>query len=145
MAREVVSAEPMYGAIQTRAERICQLRVQGWTEQQIADELNCELIYVRQQIAKRMNHEADLTSAEERQVLLQLERDRLDGLVKAHWLAATNGDPRSSDVVLKCIQTRIKLEKLDAEDISAGNSTVLVIGGQEKDYLATLMAAAKES
>lgn len=46
--------------------------------------------------------------------LRETEVARLDRLMAAHWPKALKGDPKSSDIVLKCIAQRAKLLGVEA-------------------------------
>lgn len=68
------------------------------------------------------------------EMLLTLELARLDRLQAGHWAAATGGSQRSAEVVLKVIDRRIRLLKLDSADPS---------GARARSLLGDLAAALK--
>ena len=116
-------------------EKIYQLRLKGNNDRQIANELEISVEQVRHTLKVRLNLELDHESPEKRMSILQLERERLDHVLAAHWDMMEAGDRVSTEAVLKTIALRIKLEKLDQLDPETQQSTVLVIAGSERDYI----------
>ncbi len=55
-------------------------------------------------------------AVEDCSTMLALECARLDEIMRAHWSAAIGRDPKSTDVVLKTIEMRIKLLGLAAPE-----------------------------
>lgn len=93
-------------------------------------------------IRERLNKESRFLNSDERESLVALELARLDTLMQAHWpLAVQHRDKDSSAVVMNCIKLRIQLLKLDLADASMGAQTVLVVAGEEKDFIKGLKQA----
>lgn len=93
---------------------------------------------VTKAIASRLDREARSLSSDDRDALLQLELDRLDALQAALWFDAMSGDTRAVDSVHKIILTRLKVLQLDVPDASAMTRTVLVVRGNEDEYIEAL-------
>jgi hypothetical protein len=137
---------PVLGeVVDSRAVAIYKLMVAGHSTADIAERMDLTQRNVLEIVNTAMKTEANLISSSERKGILKLEMDRLDALQLAHWQAAMFGDPKSSEIVLKCIQTRIKAQQLDVIDAVDAQHTVLVIGGQEQDYIKALQAADDET
>ena len=122
-----------------RVRQAYQMKLAGKSLSEIADELRYSSIGdVVQAIRWRLDVDVSSMTSEERQSILALEIARLDALQEGLWLSATLGDPRSVAMVLQIIAMRSKLLRLDVPDAVTGQQTVLVIGGQEKDYVEQL-------
>ena len=122
--------------VSTRAEAAYEMRLSGKTHQEIADHLGyASGVEVAHAIAGLLQQDAARMSQEEVKSRLQMENDRLDRLLSKVWPSAMTGDPKSVEAALKITDRRIKINHLDAIDTSAQQHTVLVIGGQEADYV----------
>jgi hypothetical protein len=123
----------------SRAQAAYELRVQGKTLAQVAETLGYDSI---QDAATAIKEQFSLGAAsltdDERKFLLILEIDRLDRLQAAVWDAAMYGDPKAVDSALKIIGMRTKITGLDMIDSKGGQHTVLVIGGNQKNYVEQL-------
>jgi hypothetical protein len=120
------------------------MRLAGKTPTEIADELGyASGNEVRQAINAQMKSEATFLSEQGRNGILQMELDRLDRLQSVAWPSAMTGDPKSIEAVLKIMDRRIKITGIDAIDTAAQQHTVLVIGGQEQDYVKKLKELAE--
>lgn len=123
------------------------LRLSGMSQSEIAKQ---GLGYnsaqdVSKAITSRLKHEARLVSADDRSSLLALELDRLDALQAAVWSEAMSGEPKAVDSAVKIIMNRAKLLGLDLPNASEIAQTVLVIRGDEDDYVNTLKIAGRHS
>ena len=122
--------------VKTRAQEAYELKLGGKTLDQIADELgyasNTEVAHA---ISSQMKSEAQFLTSAGRAGILQMEMDRLDRLQQSVWPSAMMGDPRSVDAALKVMDRRIKITGLDSVDTQTQQHQVLVIGGQEQDYV----------
>lgn len=89
-----------------RRARAIELRAQGWTYEQIADELG----YANRGTVCHIVHDA-LTARQVEAVddLRFLERERLDALQVALWDKAMNGDTKAAESVLGIVMARIRL------------------------------------
>jgi len=124
--------------LMTRADYAYALAVRGLSYQEIGLELHCSADVVGQIISKQLGYEADQLSVENKNSMLALENARLNAVQRAHWSAMEMGDPKSSDIVLRVIALRSKINKLDVPDAVINQNTVLVIGGQQADYIEKL-------
>lgn len=144
--RQPKREEPVLGElVDSRAMAAYKLYRAGHSTAEIASRMDLTQRNVLEIINTQLKTEADLISSSERKGMLQLENERLNALQAAHWDAAMYGDPKSSEIVLKCIQTRIRANQLDVVEPEDAKHTVLVIGGQEQDYIKALQAADDET
>lgn len=120
------------------AEQAYRMRLRGMDYRDIAHELQLMPDQVLRYIDSRMKRAANDLSSVEKQGILQLELDRLNALQDAHWDAAMHGDPKSTDAVLKVMALRAKLLQLDTMEVSTTQQTVLVVGGDEHEFLEAL-------
>lgn len=119
-----------------------QLRLQGLSHSEIAH--TGELGYTDAQsvgkaIKTRLDREARMIPEQTRESLIALELARLDYVQAKHW-DGVGSNKDDSATVLNCIKLRIQLMQLDAADISAGQ-TVLVIQGDKDEYIDLLKSA----
>lgn len=121
------------------AEQAYRMRMRGMDYRDIAEELQLMPDQVLRYIDSRMKRSANDLSSVEKQGILQLELDRLNKLQDAHWDHAMNGDPKSTDAILKIMALRAKLLQLDTLDSTATTSNVLVVSGEsEEKFIAAL-------
>lgn len=122
-----------------RADQAYALQRKGLSLSKIAEELNYSgASAVSRSLSERYSQQAKAITSLEREAILNLELDRLDELQAAHYESATYGDLKATDEVLKIMTLRMKLLKLDVPDASTDKNMILVIGGQEADYVAKL-------
>lgn len=95
-------------------------------------------------INEQLKVEATFFVANDRQALLRMSLYRLDALRSAVWPAAMHGDPLSVDRALKIEQQYMKASGTDIPDTQVDKHMVLVVGGQEKDYVAKLKLMADD-
>lgn len=94
-----------------RAAKALDLRQQGRTWQQVANELD----YAdRSGAYKAVQRLLDRTEFESVQEHRALESDRLDALHASYWPAAIHGDVKAAELVLKISAQRCRLLGLDA-------------------------------
>lgn len=131
---------PIEGEIvQSRADAAYELLLAGNSLHEIAEKLQFkDASDVYQFIQRRFEIEAKHLSVEDRKSLLALECARLDRLQAAHWQSAMYGDLGATAAVLKIMAHRAKITGLDAVDTQTNQSTVLVVGGMEADYVSKL-------
>lgn len=127
--------------VETIAESSYRLLLAGKTKEEIAEQLKITPQRVVDVINSRMKTEASMITSEERNGLIQLQMDRYNALLAAHWQAATFGDFKSTELVLKTMAEMNKLNRLGDLDPEANKSAVLVIRGEEENYIKALMAA----
>lgn len=115
------------------------MKLGGTPLREIADQLGYASAHeVTTAIAAQMKVDAKFLTETGRTGILQMELDRLDRLQAKLWPAAMMGDPKSVDAVLHVMDRRIKITGIDAVDTSTQQHTVLVIGGNEADYITKL-------
>lgn len=143
---EVASPEPLEGTLaRPKAWHAYQLKLAGLSLSEIAARLNYTSGgAVAKAIKDEMLSAAKDIEPEDRETLLDLEVERLDYAQSKIWMAVEAGDPKAIELLLKIISLRTKLRGLDTFDASAGIQTVLVVGGQESDYIAKLKELAGE-
>lgn len=129
----------MGALVNSRAEQAYELKLAGMPLREIADRLGYASAHeVTTAIAAQMRIDAKFLSEAGRTGILQMEMDRLDRLQEKLWPAAMMGDPKSVDAVLHVMDRRIKITGIDAVDASTQQHTVLVVGGNEADYISKL-------
>lgn len=134
-AREAISGE----LVRSRIEQAYELKLSGKTYQQIADELGWANAYdVASALRNRFKSDATKMTTDDRESILQMELDRLDRLRQVHWEAGMLGDLKSAEILLKITDRVVKLAGLDQIDTATQTHAVLVVGGQEEDYVAKL-------
>lgn len=89
-------------------------------------------------LEKRFKYESSFLSVTGRESLLQLQITRLERILGFAWVGMEEGDVGSMDKGLKAIDMISKHANLYVQDSQTGQQTVLVIGGQEADYVAKL-------
>ena len=89
---------------------------------------------------KRVVQASKLFHGNDREMVKQIELDRLDELQKPFYLAATSGDLKSAEYVLKVIAMRMKLHQLDQSVVDSASemSRVLIVGGTQAEFLEAL-------
>ena len=123
----------------SRAEQAYQMRLKGMSPSEISAHLQySDGTAVTRAINERFKIEASQLTSEERESMIAMEMARLDALQAAVWDSAMYGEAKAVDTALKIIQTRVKVAGLDQIDTSTGKNTVLVIGGQQADYVESL-------
>lgn len=106
-----------------RAQESLELRRQGKTWQEIADDLGYADRSGARKAVERLLDRTEFESVDEFRVL---ESDRLDALHQAHWDKAINGDVKATELVLKISAQRCRLlglnrpERLVVEPVPTG-------------------------
>jgi hypothetical protein len=92
----------------TNQVRALELRIQGLTLQQIADQIGVSKARAYQYVSEGLAelNETCVIHAEE---LRRLTTEQLDQLLAAHMPAAINGDTKAAGVVLRALDSRAKL------------------------------------
>jgi hypothetical protein len=125
--------------VATRAMEAYQRKMAGWTLREIADDLGyASDVEVANAITRQMKSEAKFLTDAGRAGILQLEIDRLEALHRAYFQSAVNGDREDAKFVLSVADRLIRLTQLDSIDTKTQQAQVLVISGQEEDYVAKL-------
>lgn len=125
--------------VKSRAEEAYEMKLAGKPLREIADELGYDdTSEVSRAINSQMKMGAEFMSVEERSGILQIELDRLDRLHEKLWPSAMMADLKSVEAVLHIHDRRMKAAQMDKTDTATQQHTVLVVGGQEADYIKTL-------
>lgn len=139
LADEAIDGE----LVKTRAMEAYEKKIAGWSLSEIAEDMGFSSVNdVSQAISRQVTHEVQFLEESDRETILGLELARLDALWKALYPSATYGDPRA---VLACLQIsdrRMKWSGTDMPDMAKGQHTVLVVGGDESNYLEKLKGMA---
>ena len=144
---KVVSSEESEAEMRRRDARVYELRIQGNTFEQIANEVGYSGPSGAWQAHQRIKSEWIFESVEEAR---QLELMRLDELQVAVWDRAINGDLPAAHCVLKIMDRRAKLLGLDkpekvevnkwdinAEDLDAEVERIVnIINEREDQFMA---------
>jgi hypothetical protein len=124
--------------------RVRELRLQGKTVPQIAAELNLKPSTVKQSLTNHLKAEAARLDEVEIGSIIQLEMDRLDHLIQAHWFAAQTGDIDSGRMLISVSKERrewLKWAKPENTGEVGITNNILVVGGSESEFIASLDAA----
>lgn len=118
-----------------------QLRLKGWSPAEITKK--GKLGYsspadVTKAINARVKLEARKMDSDERDTVLMIMLDQCDALIKAYWDLAVNGSVNDAKLVLDTIKTKAHLAQVDLPDASSMGQTVLVVSGDETDYVRAL-------
>ena len=109
--RDFVKAERAI-ARQQLVSQVMQLRLSGHSYDSIAQLLGLP----RSRVVRIVERELDRAYREPVEMLLQLELDRLDALMRAYWDAALAGDGEAADRVLRIMDRRARYLGLDRQD-----------------------------
>lgn len=121
------------------------LKMAGLSMTEIADRLDYPSANaVTMAIRNHIQSDARGQTSEFRQNLLQLELDRLDYMLSRIWPQIEHGDLKAVDTGIKIVQTQSRIAGVDQADASQHVQQVLVISGEEKDYIAKLKEIAGE-
>lgn len=129
--------------VYAREEVAYMMKRRGMSLSDIAEELSCEPQDVNRMIRARFKRESEEMTSEDRLNILQMENDRLDYYLKQLWPSIEFGDLKSITVALSIHDRKMKANYLDRPDSQAQNTTILVVGGAEDDYIESLKAAAE--
>lgn len=99
-----------------RQARALELRIEGYTQDQIAEALGVTQPTVCRMI-KRALKERTTMGADE---LRRLEHERMESLHAEMWRYAKKGDTAAASVVTRLMERRAKLHGLDAPQVSGG-------------------------
>lgn len=139
LADEAIDGE----VVKSRAMEAYEKKIAGWSLSEIAEDMGFSSPNeVSGAISRCVTHEVQFLEESDRQTILGLELARLDALWKALYPSAQYGDPRA---VLACLQIsdrRMKWSGTDMPDMAKGQHTVLVVGGDESNYLEKLKGMA---
>lgn len=131
--------------VRSNAEAAYELKLQGRTLSQIADQLGYSSdVEVAHALRDQMKLGAQHLSESGRNGILQMEIDRLERLHAAYYPSAIAGDREDAKLVLTIMDRMIKLGKLDAVDTATQGHTVLVISGEEQSYVDKLRSLVDE-
>lgn len=144
--KDVESQAPLEGhLVRSKAWHAYQLKLAGMSMVEIADRLNFTSgAAVGKAIQDEMSTNAKDIEPDDRETLLNLEVDRLDYAQSKIWMAVEAGDFKAIELLLKIVTLRTRLRGLDTFDAAVGQHTVLVVGGQEAEYIEKLKELAGE-
>lgn len=130
---------------QEKSYQAYNLKMAGLSMSEIAERLeypsaNAVVMAIRAHIQE----DARGQTSEFRQNLLQMELDRLDFMLSRIWPQIEHGDLKAVDSGIKIVQTQARIAGIDQIDASTKVQTVLVVGGEERDYVAKLKEIAGE-
>ncbi len=133
-------------AVPNRTLQAYHAKLAGYSPSEIAEKLDYSSgAAVTADIKRYLEREARHVHQELRDSMLTMELDRLDYLQSKVWPQCEFGDLKAVETALKIINTRTKLLGLDAINASTNVNTVLVVGGEESDYIRKLKEIAEES
>lgn len=124
--------------------RIRAMRLEGKTIPEISAALDLKPAVVKQSLTNQLKMESAKLDGDEISGILQLEMERLDHMLQAHWWAAKAGDVDSSKMVLAIGKERrewLKWAKPEPTNEVGVVNNVLVVGGGESEFLAALDVA----
>jgi orotate phosphoribosyltransferase-like protein len=114
------------------------MKRRGMSLADIADELHVSPSTVTNMISKRYAELASEQTLEEKQDILAMENDRLDFYLSKLWPSIEYGDIKAITAALAIHDRKMKANQLDKPDAQTQQATILVVGGQEDDYIARL-------
>ena len=120
-----------------RATKALELRLTGATYAQIAAEMGWAGEAGPRTAIDRMLTRREIADVA---ALREVEGDRLDKLMAAHWNAAVSGDADATKIVLQVIDRRMKLFGLAAPERAQLDVTVVSIEDNRARLLAKLQA-----
>jgi orotate phosphoribosyltransferase-like protein len=122
----------------TRADVAYQMRRRGMSLVDIADELHVGPKAVQDMISSRFRQLSEERTDQDKRDILDMENDRLDYYLAKLWPSIEYGDPKAITAALAIHDRKMKANQLDKPDAQVAQSTILVVGGQEEDYIAKL-------
>jgi len=122
-----------------RQRKALELRKAGATYQQIADALGYKSQSSAYKVISQALEEIVREPAEE---LLAVQRERLNHMLTVLWPEVQRGNLQAMDRALKIMSQQDALEGFTQRSSQTNN--VLVIGGQETDYITALRQARGE-
>ena len=132
--------QPWSETEQADAAQIYHAKLAGLSFDEISDRFHITADKAIDLYRQRVVQAGKLFGGSDRKLVKQIELDRLDALQAPYWLAATSGDIKAGEFVLKVIALRMKLENLDQSvvDSSSEMSRVLIVGGSQAEFLEAL-------
>lgn len=127
--------------------RIRELRREGKTVPEISAELSLKPSTVKQCLTNAIKADSAALDDDELITILGLEMDRLDHMLQAHWWAAKAGDIDSFKAVMAISRERREWLKWATPEkaVDTGiTGTVLVVGGNENEFIASLDMAREQ-
>jgi hypothetical protein len=128
--------------VMSRAEVAYMMRRKGLTLSEVAEELHTTPEQITLMLRARFRAEAEHMTSEDRMNILQMENDRLDYYLGKLWPSIEYGDVKAISLALGIHDRKMKANYLDRPDTSTQSAQILVIGGQEDNYIEALKAAA---
>lgn len=135
---------PEPSAVMTRAEVAARMRLRGMQPVEIAQELHCQVADVGVMVRAHYDQEITEENPEDRESVLNLQVARYEYMMTKLWDQIEYGEVKAILAGMQLVDRIVKLKRLDEQDASAGQSTILVIGGAESDYIDDLKAMVGE-
>jgi len=115
-----------YSDDEDRALKAYEYRLSGASWHDVADKMGyINVIAAKDSITRLITKASQQISMDLREEILDLELDRLDALQEAVWGMAMSGDFKAVDSVLKIMNHRSKLMRLENETTSSVNTIVV--------------------
>lgn len=129
--------------VKNRAQEAYEKKIAGWSLAEIAEDMGyASGTEVSRAIAERVGFEAQFLEENDRKTIIAMELARLDLQTRALWESAMYGDIRANLALLQISDRRMRWTGADLVDANAGQSMVLVVGGDEASYLDKLKGMA---
>lgn len=139
LADEAIDGE----VVKSRAQEAYERKLEGESLAEIAEEMGyANGTVVSNLISERLKFEAQFVEESEQRTVRSLELARLDRQRKALWQSAMYGDIRANLALLQIADRYMKWSGADIPDVTSGQHTVLVVGGDEQNYLEKLKGMA---
>lgn len=113
------------------------MKMSGLSLSEISAQLNVNTTTVASSINLALKREASYLTQEDRDDILAMENNRLDYYLSKLWDQIQYGDVRAILAALQIHDRKMKANRLD-QPTSVQNNQVLVIGGDQADYLQRL-------
>lgn len=122
-----------------KAWQAYQFKLAGMTLTEIKERLGYRNnAAVAKAISEEMRANAQKLGKDDRETILSIEMARLEFMLNRIWEQVNYGDLKAVDAAVKIIALQARLTQLDQIDAATHTATVLVVGGQEGDYIQKL-------
>lgn len=129
-------------SVDAQASQVYHLRMGGLSFEEIAEHFMMTVDQAISAYRERVTTAAMVFGEDKRELITQLELDRLDALQAPHWAAAASGDIKAGEFILKVMQQRAKYLQLDQVSASTPESVarVLIVGGNQAEFIEALQS-----
>ena len=128
----------------TRGEMAYLMKMKGLSLSDIAAELHIGVSTVNELITNRFRVEAENMTSEDRIAVLAMERDRLNFYLAKLWPSIEYGDVKAISLALGVHDRIMKAHYFDRPDSDTQAQQILVVGGEEEDYIAALKTSVEK-